>query len=343
LDADLILLSMISHNSQNTFLLRENTNFEKLTNLRDPYLLLNVGRLAALIHQEMTFLINNNELTSVQSISDYTILMSLLGNDFIPPLSFLKIKDNGIHVLLQTYSKVVDATNQYLVQGSSINHVFLTKLFGELSTLEDAYMNDVVTQYYARKPPHLQNKTDMFDYYPLMNKFKNVIDPSQKGWRMSYYHYLFEADQNDANKIVNQACSQYIQTLHWIHDYYFRYEQNELWHYPYAYSPCILDLYNYSIVQDGAANHEHTRSEAMHDIILDPILQLLIVLPPQNAHLLPVPFQSIMRDLEKGCVHFYPYEFTLHTFLKHYLWECHVKLPSIDLKRLYNTYRSIKL
>lgn len=332
LDADLILLSLLSKNQQ-TYLLRENNHFSKLTHFKDHFLLLDIYLLGESIFTEFKHMLPQTQITKNQAIKDYVMLMSFMGNDFIPPLSYMKIKDNGLHTILNKYFKTVQELNQFLVHDNKLNELFITKLIQSLSHLENEYMNNVVTQYQQLKPPSTSLQPGVrVDHYPLWRQRIYKIDPSTKGWRQTYYYELF-ASKDDT--IVKESCAKYFKTLQWIFAYYFMGSANPTWCYPYTYSPCIQDLGNYLLSSDCLTWDEPSETT---DIKLNPALQLLIVIPPQNIHLIEKKFHKIMQDIKYGCTHMFPINFRLHTFLKMFLWECHAELPPIDLVQLHTAY-----
>jgi 5'-3' exonuclease len=61
-------------------------------------------------------------------------------------------------------------------------------------------------------------------------------------------------------------------------------------------------------------------------------LQLLLVLPPQSKGLLPEHLQKVMTDINYGCLHYYPKDFKVMTFLKNKMWECNPLIPNINVE-----------
>ena len=48
-------------------------------------------------------------------IDDYIFLCFLIGNDFIPKLPPLNIKNNGIDLLLSVYTLIINTQKEYLM------------------------------------------------------------------------------------------------------------------------------------------------------------------------------------------------------------------------------------
>jgi len=332
LDADLILLSLLhmdKYPKDQIRLLREAMVFNVNANT-SPFMQLDVGEL-------YTALTNTYNIP----ICDYVMLCSLLGNDFIPSLSFLKIKANGIDKVINSYNEV----GQPLVsQSAFIDHTTLMRILEIIGRSEDQDMHAAVTAYYDQRPFIDKTKPRVaqeIDNYPLFNKAPPVgtIQPLVKGWRLSYYHVLF----GDANHIT-QICDQYVKGLDWIATYYLNYTHADFnWFYPYNYAPTILDVVNHMrTVTEQVENKKTEQKVTIDKIHLVPLeFQLLCVLPPQSMNLLPDNLKPIMTDVELGCVHYYPTQFTIQTFLKQYLWEAYPNLPTIDYNHLQGVFDRI--
>jgi 5'-3' exonuclease len=372
LDADLIMLSLFTH--ARIFLMREPT-FYNISSTADgnprnrvPFLYMNVAKLRDCI---VTSLTHHYGLGG----SDYLIYMYvftcfLLGNDFIPALSYIKLKEDGLAVLLTTYQKIhqqLDGAHILHVSGESvaaprftINTHFLGKLLEALASGEDHSFDQVISSYeqytvppvFAKDtcpvhyvsgapkgtpPNRIRDLAAWVDkklhYYPFLHKPKLNIGPrNNNGWRMVYYHELFD-NLNDT--VTYDVCVNYLDGMVWLIDYYFHRECSRGWFYRYNYSPTLLDLSNHFA---GSANiEEESRLRLMRteaDDVTDTSLQLLCILPPSSRALLPDCYQSIMHDMALGCVHMFPHQFNIQTYLKRYLWESHPDLPNSDVTRL---------
>lgn len=342
LDADLILLSMINSNSNNIRLLRERPAFGVGTSPKSSseYMTLDIKMLADGIYETYS----SKTLTKQQFVKDYVMGCSLLGNDFLPPLSFLKIKDDGIDAIMEAYKNVWEETGQMLVDNTTLNNVALSNVLSRLSLCEDKMMLDVWDIWSTRQvriDRHRNNRIDMIqaelDNYPSLNKSQSSLNrPSNPGWHQDYYKNLFQSVD------VNQTCDSYIEGLHWIARYYLDYPSaSQSWYYSYNYSPLIADvstrLKMYLYDTSKSVSIDRTTATTLHafqSVLEKPELQLLLVLPPQSSALVPTHLRPIMNSLVLGCLHYYPTCFKLSIFLKYYLWECSPLLPDIDIEHI---------
>lgn len=360
LDADLIMLSLTC-DKNNIVLMRESQNFihERGEN-KTPFKYLVIERLRESIVD--TFGATIDDVSIKQLVFDYVFMCFFLGNDFIPSLSFMKIQESAVDVLMNIYKKVCTdkrllnfVNNQYI-----INLDILERFLNELKAVEDDLMTKAHEQYFntiVHPPRNFNNIVNIIrqqhshtslkeaqskavkefvndlEKFPLRNKPSYTIDPrNDVKWRNSYYHCVFGANSPE---LITDTCSNYIDGLIWTTNYYFNQKSNHEWYYRYSYAPCASDMYKHVVSsqpEDLITKHAHLMESSAK--VVTPQLQLLMVLPPQSVELLPKHLQPLMKDIKNGCLHYYPINFSTLTYLKTKGWECIPKLPLIDMKRL---------
>lgn len=358
LDADLIMLSLTCK-QKNIVLMRESTNFinEKGSN-KSPFKYLVIDRLRDSVID--TFGIET--ATEERLVFDYVFMCFFLGNDFIPTLSFLKIQESAVDILMNIYKKICSDSGFVNYNNSmyTIDMQVLEAFLCELKNVEDEMMTQAHEQFYGaivhpprnfnniigvirQQSPHItlkeaQNKAvkdfmaDM-EKFPLRNKPKYRISPKDDlKWRNSYYHYIFGGNTPE---LITDACTNYVEGLIWTTNYYFNRYANDQWYYRFSYAPCASDLYKHVV------STSHDEFSTKHKELIEntkpaipPHLQLLMVLPPQSMELLPSNLQPLMTDLSQGCLHYFPTNFKLHTYLKSKDWECIPILPLVDMQKL---------
>lgn len=332
LDADLIILSLISKNAENITLLRDENDNEF-----NSFNILNINALSESIRNEYQV-----------TVEEYVFLCSLLGNDFLPPLSYMSIKNDDIDNVISIYKSLLQVEQgsqgtQGIINQGSINHLTLISFFSKLSESEDVRFRAAHSLYH-KNTRNIKSLSDeeKINVYPILNKFpQKLINPEQNGWRLYYYQYLFPAPIE--NTII---CEKYIEGLYWIVEYYFNYENaSKTWYYPYNYSPCILDIYNKLASEsnlDSKIHSQITNTESYYHMMLkQPLLQLLLVLPPHSCNVLPCEkARALMLNLNSGCLHFYPRRFNINTYLKTYIWECYPNIPSVSVNEIISALNS---
>lgn len=351
LDADLIMLSLLS-SKNNIYLLREPVHYDM--KVPKPFLLLNIQLLRRFIAIECSDTQGNttseeemlkNDLYDENIVWDYVVLCFFQGNDFIPPLSFLKIRYNGIDMMIQTYKKVKSEIQQNLVMKTNnkyeINYLFLHKMFEYLKNTEDECFCEADEKYYSTQPNMIlygrKSPVDKLsaeiDNYPSLNKHPKKIQPQKPGWRLRYFHELFKFEDIQD---INDACLNYLEGIEWVTNYYFNQCISRDWYYRYNYSVTILDLFNFMLMNMGDIDDllKNSIQKNYPQIRYDTDLQLLMCLPPSSKSLLKPELRAIFSDISLGCVHFYPEKFKMTSYLKNFLWEASPILPLVDIEKL---------
>lgn len=295
-----------------------------------------------------TFLYGHDNISYMY---DYIFLCFMMGNDFIPNLSFLKVKRGALDILCDIYKKVYDKLQENLVVQEEdqfmINFQFLSRVIEMLARIEDDRMKEVVGYHTSvhgvdmnrnkRFPSRIDKFMHELEISPVMGAYEpniDAIDPCKDGkWRLSYYHHLFGTI---STTMMKQCSVKYLEGLLWTTNYYFNLKVDNHWCYPYEYSPCISDLYKYTCMMESckftSLQKQLQHSPSKPDI--DTNLQMLMVLPPQSVRFIPKHLQTLYTDISLGCVHYFPSKFKLSSFMKTHLWECSPVLPFIEFDRI---------
>jgi 5'-3' exonuclease len=321
LDADLIILSLMSGH-KNITLMRESATNQYL----------DINNLCNAVIKELKQKWDINVFEEERDIIDsYSVLCSLLGNDFIPHLLTLNLhnkSDNALSKLI-TFAAMAYKSFGLLVQNQVINYAALSDILQNIGKTEDRDIFEETERYlkqsgYAKhKTPHQkENKSDL---YGLKNKdpVAQAIYSNISKWRHIYYKHLFHANTMIDSTVINTACNNYIKGIYWTYSYYKRTGYENIWYYPYCYPPSIRDIANY--VQGSNAPDETT--VVASNLILDSKLQTLLVLPREST--------SVIQDTgivdNDALQHLYPTKYIIHTYLKTHLWECAPELPVVNI------------
>lgn len=385
LDSDLIFLSLSTQRS-NVCLVRENTliknnnidldneKFPQMTyflinelrrhiiNIMNPYTSLaeleGLGIFSAnhkrKSHQNpdykkmtaMGFFTSENDIYKI--IRDYIFISFLLGNDFIPSIEALKIKEGGIERIICAYKNVIQKQCQYLLDDNlNINPVFFKEFLQSLAELEHDLL---IKQKYKREKNVRMNANSKVassfaeaieEAQYVENLYKDDIDVSVDGWQSRYYDHFFHLKNNESHCQKNQIeniCHDYMIALHWIAQYYFTECPDWHWFYLHEATPLLSDLLKY--VSDCPDKVKTTRFDKHTPV--EPLHQLLTILPPQSSHLLPQELATMMTSNESPIIYYYPIDFECEYYGKKYMWECHPKVPMISPKELSQYVTSIK-
>jgi 5'-3' exonuclease len=325
LDADLIMLSLICKKS-NIYLLREPQHFK--SKLENDFLVLNVNKLRQSIDSYYQHKIQ---------IESYVFLCFLLGNDFLPNLTYLTIHNNGIEELTKTYISVQEDMQMNLIELNSenrfqINVHMLSAIVELLASKESSEYQKCHQKYYSNKFVYNTEKLKL-ENYGVVNKSQHCEKMfSNSNWRMNYYIELFGMSVY-VDTLVSKATNSYLKGLIWNTDYYFNKICTNNWFYPYDYSPTILDVSNKLMSDADILNQLKNDVDHTHTHIdITPEIQLLMIMPIQSNKLLSEKLKNIMTNIETQ--YMFPSSFSFETYQKNKLHECHPKLPQLNMNLL---------
>ena len=354
LDADLIMLSLISHR-HNIYLMREHDGANDEDGADNKYMYLNVNALRQALLTELSsvyqwpckecidspFIPKSNDV-----IESYVVLCFILGNDFLPHASTLSLKKHGYEKLLRASQHVykdnehgINAGNTLVMDGK-IQMSFLTSLFRILAKDEDSIMNTINTDYMNKKAYFNKDHSDpeVIQCYALQAQHKSrlaftMYNSPSSIWRGLYYKSLFHCRMHDT-KTISSTCDLFIKGIFWTYAYYKRQPKNNNWFYPYNYAPTLLDISNWVSTNPNIVKECVAINNADGAHVVTPYTQLLSILPPESHALLPRKYHAYMFDPKYGMAHMFPTKYPIETYLKTHLWECSPILPVLDIQHI---------
>jgi 5'-3' exonuclease len=360
LDSDLIMLSMCTERN-NVALIREN-NFIKNNNVDiaiDKYPQLDYFLVQELKKNLYSILVSNVDIKRFTGavaakdvnvfdqskynmervIKDYIFMSFLLGNDFIPAFPTLKIRDGGIEKIIVAYRQTLTSSvDAYFVNiDMSINVDFLMHFVELLANEEEDTLKDMkyyhdkrVNTNFVATPSNYEEAIDQ--YQKVEHLYKDYVNVHQKFWSNRYYEYFFHMCGHGVHQRdeINTICEKYIYALQWNIRYYFDKCPDWHWFYSLDATPLMSDFLHYIKENQAQIN----RVSFTHVTPVKPFHQLMMILPPQSAQLLPKPYHSFMLSDESPLIHYYPVDFELELYGKRFRWESHPKIPLIEPNEL---------
>jgi len=316
LDADLIILSLIS-GIENIYLMRENNN---------DITYLNVNNLKKSLLSELKP--KWNLLTDNEIIESYCVMCSILGNDFIPHILTLTMKNNGLNNLIDITTTAINENGSLVnTTDNKINHNCLTQIFTLIAEKENDLIIGEVSKIIHKKPTNFilnSNEYGLKNKDPLLTDIYN----DKNKWNYYYYKSLFDINMNIDSSLISIMVFNFIKGIYWTYNYYKKLDIDYEWYYPYNYTPTSKDISNYlKVVNEEIVIHKKGN-------FLNPQVQLLLILPIQSNHLLKEPFKSYTTDIKHGFKHLFPIEFKIQTFMKIHLHECSIILPMINIDKI---------
>jgi len=345
LDADLIILSFVSH-KHNIFLLRESLQFGKP--VLDSFLYLDIDNLKYYIVKDIqekilladsTLLFDSDKLNNL--MDDYIFISFLIGNDFLPHLLAFDLRHDGLTFLLDKYVEMYVIYEDNLVnrKKNTINWRFLKTYLNELNNYESDLllkMSKKRKKFKLRKPysDEYEKKIDLLNNYPILNQeLEDYIDIGRKNWKYRFYNKAMNIYDDDD---IKMCCKNYIDGLKWTYDYYFKGCKSWKWKYNYRHAPSLRDILN---TMDTYCISSIKFNETQP---YSPIVQLLSIFPKTSQNLIHNDYRNLMNS-SSDIYDYYPSYYDIDTYYKRYFWQCEPILPLIDYDRINKAVQKIKM
>jgi 5'-3' exoribonuclease 2 len=345
LDADILLLGLTSHESQ-VYILREGsfeyknvcffcrqpghfakdcTEEEQMS--RERFLVVRLPILKEYLYYEFQELVQRPDFDFETALNDFVLLTYLVGNDFLPRLPALTIREGAIDGLLYSYRRVFPLLGGHLTgDGGEVYLERLQRIIKALGSVEAEYFNELQEMKESlecKKRLYSRRITDYFD--------QDSLHPESEVWKEEYYTEHFGCTAEEVSELKGEVCSAYCQGMVWVFKYYLTGCPSWKWFYPYRYAPFASDLAN---TTSGISSFD--LGEA-----LPPFAQLLAILPAGCAASLPDCLQPLMTP-ESPISDFYPTDFEVIKEDPRFPWEEVTVLPFIDESRLLAAYFALE-
>lgn len=365
LDADLIMLSLLTH-EKNFFVLREDNSFKSpsfKSSVSNMYFkgLMRISMtelrqfLEGFFEDMKGYLGSNYDLFRV--IDDFVFLCFFVGNDFLPNFPALDIEEGAIDMLIDLYKIAVSAKKSYITDGDQINLERLFDLLELINNVEEMiffsrYMvtrhRDVTTRYNVAKK---QFKKEMIFNQKLGNlnsfvskmaedkaylkKIKQEGIPSHikkedSNWRDLVYQWKFEIPKEKLKETKKNLSMSYIQGLIFVWKYYTTGIPSWSYYFPYHYAPFSQEILSFKDeILSEFKDYEFEKGKPFK-----PFDQLMSVLPKFSSHCLPESYRELMLDPNSNISYFYPDKFDRDMNGKSKDWKAVVLLPFINQQEL---------
>ena len=249
-------------------------------------------------------------------VDDFVFMCMLVGNDFIPGLPHLDVADGALNLMMRTYTDLLP-TNGYLT----------TKRHLHLDAFE-AFVRVLA----SNEPIVFERKRQRAMAGPSSRRQGAGQQESSAPGEYKREYYLEKLGQppKDA-EVLHDLVQSYLEGLSWCLAYYHDGCASWDWYYPDFYAPLATDLVSlpsFAITLELGAP-------------FPPLAQLLSVLPPQSAQLVPAPYRELMLSPTSPVFDAYPKDFSIDLNGKRAEWEAIALLPFIDESRLLGATNAI--
>ena len=319
LDADLIFLTTLSK-KQNIFLMREKDQLNVKT--ESPFCFVNIDCFKKCLHSEIGTPSDCIEKTA----SDFAFMCFFLGNDFLPKIPSIFIRERGIDMLMESYKRVKNEQKILIDDTNKINFKTLRDILTPLAKEEGLQFINFYKKY---GKPRETNPASNFMEEIQQLEFVDPCPPDdpvklgKSGWKERYYSHYFGT--NDIQKIEN-VCQNYADGLLWNWAYYTRGVVSWSWYYPFHHAPILSDLVHYLC-------HVRIPKFTVGQPVV-PFVQLLSVLPRQSFHLLTPEIRSKIESQSELLNNTYPVHFEEDSLQKTKRWQTIPILPFVNIHEI---------
>lgn len=335
LDADLIMLTL-NHlrNADKLYLFRETPHFiRSFDKSLDPNVtyVMDMPLMAECLTDELNDGDDIENESQKQRMFDYIFICFLLGNDFMPHFPALNIRTDGIDRIMSAYKQTLSISGNLTTR----NKIIWKNVRTFIKILADKEEEYIEREHGIRekqsKNVHYRSRNEgeskeqqSFMNIPLLDRKKEeYINPYESGWQKRYYKVLFDGEMCEEH--TKKLCLNYLEGLEWTFKYYTSGCADWDWHYKYEYPPLLEDLIKYVPYFDVDLIESNDSKP------LPPIVQLSYVLPSSMSELLPI---DVRKSLYTHYPEWYNEEYSFEWSYCKYFWECHAKLPKMDIDRL---------
>lgn len=304
LDADLIMLALATHRPK-FYILRED-----LYDKSNEFFAINIGEVRKQLVEVMRW--EGAEFNPEFAVNDFVFLCFMVGNDFLPHIPSIEIIEGGIDVMIDVYKNVCEGYG-HITKKINNNIVFVKRPM-------EAFLG-TISQYEKGMLEEKMNRKD--SYFPdlLLEKHSEFVKDTYQidigEYREEYFSQHFPSEVTE-----EYICHQYLEGMQWVLSYYTRGVPNWKWYFPYHYSPFAHNLVKH--IQSFRFPHYGRTTPN------SPYQQLLSVLPPKSANLLPEPLCSLLTDESSPLKPYCPDNFAVDISGKKQEWEGISLVPFVD-------------
>lgn len=281
------------------------------------------------------------EYSFERALDDWVFMCFFVGNDFLPHLPSLEIREGAIDRLVMLYKKTVYRTGGFITHSGDVNLDRVQLIMTDLGQAEDQIfhkrqINERNFRQRLKQKKHMELHQKMMEHnFKAENEktFQEIEDEPepvdevklwQRGYKERYYSLKFNIDGNNPEETCKIGF-EYVIGLCWVLKYYYQGCASWKWYYPYHYAPFASDFVNIARCNTCFEKNTHPFS---------PFEQLMSVFPAGSSSLVPPTWADLMTDPMSPILDFYPKDFMIDLNGKRFAWQGVALLPFVDENRL---------
>ena len=329
-DADLIMLSLLV----STLFLKENLIYiirEDLYSKKSDYLMVDINLFKKKIFDFAKAKPNFKPYDFDRVVCDFVILCFLVGNDFLPQLPFFNIYDGGLDLVMKYYFTnpgcITFKSSEWRSSSSTTTDSELKSTIKINFQNLKVYFEHIIKNVGTQAIQHYKTRE-----YGFPNILLDTILKKEGCLNMAFNHYLKSYSLH--HKINNYLVKCYLREIDWVFKYYAYGGSTVDWtvYYPSQFAPTPIDILRCL---------KHSKLQLKNDEFkpfthVDPFFQLLCILPPHSADLLPKPLDKVLVE---DLVEFHPKEIIIDYQGKLNEWEGIPILPPLDYAKIWAIYK----
>ena len=323
LDADLFMLGLLLHkNGNNIYLYKETKHFDYISKIDSNELYyFNIQTFS----DHLALKLNNEK---IQAIADYCLLAFLCGNDFLPHLYSINIRNNGISYIIDKYIELDGKLNPLIniVNGNINWKNFRKYLMLLIEEEKDKLLENLEWKINLKSKIYPLNNFDKLDMLPCVDNekerylYKNIDD---------FDNFVY----SDCD--VKEMSKKYIEMIEWTWYYYNNNDvKDNSKFYNYCKSPLLKDIITYIPVINSEIMINKT--SIYNNINMNTLL--FYVIPYDELD--KIVSIKIYKKLSNIIYEKFPLlketNYDINYFLCKYFWEGHLKIEYIDIFKLNN-------
>jgi 5'-3' exonuclease len=312
MDADLIMLTLGTHYN-NFYVLRDEPMDSTI-----EYYLVDIGNARKNLREDMYW---GDDCVEEYTINDFILMCFTVGNDFLPHIPAIEIIEGGIDFMIEIYKKNCSVHGHLTTKKESGIR------FRRRSLVH--FLRDIAK--YEKEV--LEGKLKHKDrFFPDLLLEKNAVYTTDGKYNLDIEQYRKDYYKTNLSEIkhIKTLCHEYLEGMQWVLSYYTKGVPNWKWRYLQHYAPFAHTL------SEHVMSFKFPKYGSTSPTL--PFIQLICVLPPKSADLLPNPLNTLLTDEKSPLIPYCPSKFDIDISGMRQEWEGTVLLPIMDYTLVETNY-----